>query len=100
MENEAATRLDRPAMMDWDIWRLARIDVELAEHAAEADFGALGADADPDRPLFIMDADQDDRAFEPRVGHSGHGQEQFARQEARILHILRTMTRRVRRGKP
>ena len=57
MEDEAAAGLDRPAMMDRDVGRIARFDVELAQQAAKADSGALVADADPDGAVFIVDAD-------------------------------------------
>ena len=81
MEDEAAPRLDRPAMMDRAVGRFAGIDVELAKQAAKTDPGALVADADTDRALLVMRTHRDHRPLESRVGHARHRQQQFAGEE-------------------
>jgi hypothetical protein len=85
VKHEPASRLDRAAVVDRAVGRLARVDVELAQEAAQADPGALVADADPDRAIFVMDAHRDHRPLEARVGHSRHRQQQLAGQETRLL---------------
>jgi hypothetical protein len=100
MEHEPAPRLDGSAVMDGDVRRLSRIDLELAQQCAKADARALVADADADRAVFVVDAHGDDRTLEPRVGHSGHRQQQFAGQEGRFINHLPTMSRRGATGKP
>ena len=99
VEDEAAARLDRPAVVDRAIGRLARVDVELLEQAAEADAGALVADADADRAILVVNAQGDHRALEPRVGHARHRQQQLAGQERRVLGHAATMVRGVAAGK-
>ena len=86
MEHEAPARLDRAAVVDRAFGRLARIDLELAEQAAEADAGTLVADADADGAIFVMHADRDHRALEAGIGHSGHRQQQLAGEEGRLIH--------------
>ena len=83
MEDEAAAGLDRAAVMNAAIGRLAGFDLELPQQAAEADPGALVADADADRAILVVDAHRDHRALEARIGHSRHRQQQLARQERR-----------------
>ena len=56
-----------------------------SKQRAKGDPGALVSDADPDRAIFVVDAQGDDRTFEARIGHSRHRQEQFAGQETRLL---------------
>ncbi len=100
MEDEAPARLDRPAVMDRAIGRLARIDVELLEQSAEADPGALVADADPDGAVLVMDAERDHRPLEARIGHSRHRQQQLAGQESAARPSLSDNGRAAAAGKP
>ncbi len=93
MQDEAPSRLDRAAVVHGAVWRLARIQLELPQQAAEADAGALVADADPDRAILVMDAERDDRALEPRVGHSRHREQQLAGQIGRLIGHRSTMRR-------
>ena len=65
--------------------------LELLEQRAEADAGALVADADADRAILVMDAHRDHRPLEARVGHARHGEQQLAGQEARLVHRPLTM---------
>ncbi len=66
--------------------RLSGIDFELLQKRAEAHPGSLLADAYADRSILVMDAQSDDGAFETRIRHSGHRQQQLARQETRLVH--------------
>ena len=56
MEDEAAPGLDRAAVMDRAVGRLARLDIELLQQPAKADAGALVADANADGAIVVMDA--------------------------------------------
>src|SRR5438270_12618537 len=85
MKDEPPPRLDRTTVMDGAVRRFARVDVELAQETAEADSGALVADSDSDRAILIVGAHCDRRAFEARIGHSRHCQQQLAGQEFRLL---------------
>ena len=55
--------------------------------------GALVADADSDRAIFVMNAHGDDRMLEPRVADAGHRQQQLAGQEARTVHDVQNALR-------
>src|SRR5690349_9800715 len=85
MKDEAATRLDRSAMMHRAVRRFARLEIQLAEESTEADPRALVPDADPDRAILVVDAHCDHRALEPRVGHARHRQEELARKESWLI---------------
>jgi hypothetical protein len=89
MEHEAPSRLDRSTMVDRAIGRFARIDVELLKQGAETHSGALMADSDADGAILVVDANGDHGSLEARVGHSGHCQQQLARQETRLVHEFR-----------
>lgn len=66
--------------------RFSRINTKLLEQAAKADFGALVANADPDRTVFVMNANRDHRALKPRITDARHCQEQLARKESWRFH--------------
>jgi len=87
VKDEAPARLDRPAVEDGAVGGLAGIEAELLQERAEADAGALVANADADGAIFIMDGKRDDGMVETRVGHAGHGQQQAAGKERRLLHL-------------
>lgn len=86
MQDEAATELDRTAMKDRHIGRSARRDVELFQQVTEADSVAGAADADADRAILVVDRHRDHRLVEARVDHAGHGEEQLAEEEGRLVH--------------
>ena len=73
--------------------------LELLEQPAEADAGALVADADADRAILVMDAHGDHRPLEARIGHARHREQQLARQE-RGSSMRPTMSRARAAGKP
>ena len=79
-------------MVDSDVGCLRWIDVELLQQPAKADAGALVADADADRTIFVVHAHGDHGALEPRVGHSRHRQQQLAGQEGRLINHMATMS--------
>ena len=81
------------------IGRLARVDVELAKEATEADAGALVSDSDADRAILVVHAQGDHCALEARVCHSGHCEKQLARQETRLVNHGATMGRCCATGK-
>ena len=56
MEDKAPARLDRPTVMNRGVGGLARLDVQLLEQVAEAQAGALVADADPDGAILVVHA--------------------------------------------
>jgi hypothetical protein len=85
MKDEAAPGLDRAAVMDRAVGRDARVDLQLAKKAAKGDAGALVADADADGAILVVDAHGDHGAFEARVGHSWHRQQQLAGKEVGLL---------------
>jgi hypothetical protein len=85
MDHEPASGLDRAAVVDRAVRRLARVDLELPQQPAEGDSRALVADADPDRAVFVMRAHRDHRPLEPRIRHPGHCQQQLAGQEIGLL---------------
>jgi hypothetical protein len=74
--------------MDGAIGRFARFDIQLLQKRAEAHTRPLLADADAHGPILVVNAHGDDCALEARVGHSGHGQKQLARQETRLVHSI------------
>ena len=59
MEDKAPPRLDRAAVVDGAVGRLARFDVELPKQRAKADACTLVADADPDCAILVMRAQGD-----------------------------------------
>ena len=61
-------------------------DIELLEESAKPHPRPLLADADSNGSILIMHAQGDHGAFETRIGHSGHRQQQLARQETRLVH--------------
>ena len=99
MKDEPPARFDRSAVMDRAIRRFTGFDVQLAKQAAKGDAGALVPDANADRAILVMDAQCDDRALKSRIGHSGHGQKQLARQETRFVNHGATMGRSGATGK-
>ena len=78
MEHESPARFDRAAVKHRPVRRLAGVDAELLEQSPNADASALVADADTHRAVLIMDAHDNDGAFEPRITDARHGQQQFA----------------------
>ena len=88
MEDEAALRLDRPAMVDRRIGRLARRDVELPEQIVEAEPRHHPAEADAERALLVMDAHRDHRFLEARIADARHGEQELAGKEAGRVHRL------------
>lgn len=80
-------------MVDGAIGRLARIDLELPEQPAKADARSLVANPHSNGAILVVDAQRNDRALEPRVGHPRHRQQQFAGQESGRLRHLATMGR-------
>jgi hypothetical protein len=88
VEDEAPPRLDRAAMMHGAIGRLTRVDVQLLQKAAEAQAGSLVPYADADGAILVMYAKRNHCPLETRIGHSGHRQQQLARQETRLVHAL------------
>jgi hypothetical protein len=99
MEDEASPGLDRSAVVDGAVGRLARIDLELPKKRSKGHPGALLADANPDRAILVMDAHRDDRPLEPRIGHPGHCQQQLAGKETGLFHHRPTMRRAQLAGK-
>jgi hypothetical protein len=59
--------------------RLARVQSELFEQAADSDTGSLVAYSNPDCPILVMDAHGNHSVLEARVTDAGHGQQQFSR---------------------
>src|SRR6185312_2886068 len=96
MEDKPPARLDRTAVMNRAVGRRARIDIELPKQRAECDSGALVAHADSDGAVFVVDADSDHCPLKPRIGHSGHRQEQLAGEEIRLSDHSETTMRRCR----
>jgi hypothetical protein len=99
VEDEAASRFDRTAMMDCAIRRFSRFDVELAKKTAERDPGSLVTHANSDRAILVVNAQGDDGALESGIGHSGHSEKQLARQETRLVNHDTTMARSRATGK-
>jgi hypothetical protein len=99
MENKTPARLDWSAMVDSAVRCFPRLDVELPEQTTEADPRALMADADANRAVFIVGAHRDDGPLKPRIRHSRHRQQQFAREKARHIDHGWTMSRRSPCGK-
>jgi hypothetical protein len=99
MEHEAASGFDRTAMVHRTVRSFARLDVELSKEAAERDARPLVADADADRAILVVNAHRDDGALKSRIGHSGHGEKQLARQETRLINHSATMGRSRATGK-
>jgi hypothetical protein len=94
MKHEPTAGLNGAAMVNRAIGRLSRLDVELPQEAAEADARALVPNANADCPVFVVNAHRDDSAFEPRVRHSGHGEEQLAGKETGLFIHRRDNERR------
>ncbi len=88
MKNEPAGRLDRPASKDVGMGdpvrqpdRLFRFDhVQLHQQVAKAHPRGRVIDDDPHRPVIRVQTQIDDAATEAIIGHSGHGDEELARQ--------------------
>jgi hypothetical protein len=98
MEDEAAARLDGPAVVDRAIGRFSGIDPKLFQKRAKAKAGPLVTDTDAHGAILVVDAHGDYRSLEARVGHSRHGQKQLAREERRTVHVV-MMERQRRTGK-
>jgi hypothetical protein len=56
-------------------------------------------DPDADRAILVMHAQGDHRAFEARIGHPWHCQEQLTGQEVRLIDHGSTMVRSAPRDK-
>ena len=70
------------------------LTAHLAGFAHRMGARCLIIDADPHRSILVVDAQGDDRALEPRVGHSRHRQQQLAGQEGRLVgHAFDNATR-------
>jgi hypothetical protein len=85
MEDKAAPRFDRPAMVNGTIRRLTRVDIELAKQTAKTDSRTFVANADTNRTVLIVDAHGNDRALEARVRHTRHCEKQLTREERRLI---------------
>jgi hypothetical protein len=59
------------------IGSLTGIEAKLLKQAAYADPGALVTDADPDSPIFIVNAHDDHCVLEPRVADARHRQQKL-----------------------
>jgi hypothetical protein len=79
--------------------RSARINLQLPQQAAKTDSGALVANPDSDRSIFVVRAHSDHGPLEARIGHSGHCEKELARQISRFLGHVSTMVCRSRSGK-
>ncbi len=86
MKDETSPWLDRAAVVDGAVRRLAGVQVELLEKRPETQPGALVADADADGTVLVVNAKGNDGALESRVGHAGHRQQQLAGKERRAVH--------------
>ena len=84
MEDEAALRLARAAVVDRRVGRLADVEADVVEQLVKAQPGMELADANAERAVPVMDAQRDHRMVEPRVAHPGHRQQQPA---GEVLHI-------------
>ena len=91
---EAPARLDGTAVVNRAIGCFPRFDVELTQEASEADPGSLVANANANRPVFVVNAYGDDGALEPRVRHSRHREEELAGEETGLFDHARDNERR------
>jgi hypothetical protein len=86
VEDKAALGLDGAAKQDWDVVDMADRQIKLPEHTMQAKPHGMMADTDAQCPRFIMAAHRDDGAFKARIADAGHGEEQLARKESRLVH--------------
>jgi hypothetical protein len=86
MKDETASGFDGAAVMHRDVRGFSGIEIELFEQRPELEPGPLLPDSDSNRAILIMDAHRDHGAFEARVRHSRHCQQELARQEGSGLH--------------
>jgi hypothetical protein len=75
-------------MQDRRVGGLARIETQLLQQSANADPGALMANADAHRAIFVVDAHGNYGMLKARVTNAGHCQQQLPGQETRTLHAL------------
>jgi hypothetical protein len=80
------------------IGRFTRVYVELLKQAAEAHACTFVTYTDADGAVLVMHANRNHGPLKTRIGHSGHRQQQLARQETRLFHAS-VMSRSAAAGK-
>ena len=63
-----------------------KTDPDVAEQLVKPQPWMKFADPDPQRPGIVVDAHRDHRVIEPRIAHSGHGEQQTPGEGLHLAH--------------